>query len=354
MNNISKIRERLTIYDCRAVLILDAVNRFYATGFNSSAGALLITLDNAWFFTDSRYIEAAKSAVREAHVELIDGKQTYIKQVKKIFKDNNITTVGFESSRITHEDYLILSKELNVELTAVDQLIDELRNVKSQEDLDKMIRAQRLSERVFDEILPLISTDITEKQLAAELIYRMLKNGADDTSFSPVIVSGKKSSMPHGVPGNEYIRPGFLTIDFGVRLGGWCSDTTRTLCIGKPDDEMINVYDTVLRAQTAGIGAIRSGVRGIDVDTAARSVISDAGYGEFFGHGFGHSIGLEVHETLKASSVSKDILPAGAVLSAEPGIYLQGKYGVRIEDVVFVTHDGCQNITSLPKDLIVI
>ena len=137
-------------------------------------------------------------------------------------------------------------------------------------------------------------------------------------------------------------------------LDGWCSDTTRTLCIGKPDEEMVKIYDTVLKAQEAGIQAVRGGVKSVDVDAAARTVINDAGYGEYFGHGFGHSIGLEVHESLKASPISEDILPTGAVISAEPGIYLPGRYGVRIEDVLYITGDGCENITNLPKSLVVL
>ena len=147
---------------------------------------------------------------------------------------------------------------------------------------------------------------------------------------------------------------GFLTIDFGVKLDGWVSDTTRTLCVGEPDEEMINVYNTVLQAQEAGIKAVRGGVKGVDVDTAARTVIENAGYGEYFGHGFGHSIGLEVHETLKASQISKDVLPTGAVISAEPGIYLPGRYGVRIEDILYITESGSENITNLPKELTII
>jgi Xaa-Pro aminopeptidase len=234
------------------------------------------------------------------------------------------------------------------------KLLTELRETKTRADLNKMIKAQRLAEKVFNEILPLISTDMTEKDLAAEITYRSVKNGADDKSFDPIVVSGAKSSRPHGVPGSEKIGKGFLTIDFGVKFDGWCSDTTRTLCIGKPDEEMVKVYDTVLKAQEEGIKAVRGGVKAVDVDAAARKVIEDAGYGDYFGHGFGHSIGLQVHESLKASPLSKDILPTGAVISAEPGIYLPGCYGVRIEDVLYITETGSENITKLPKTLTVL
>jgi Xaa-Pro aminopeptidase len=234
------------------------------------------------------------------------------------------------------------------------KLLRDLRAVKSLDDLDKMKKAQRISEKAFDDILPIIGTDITEKQLATELIYRMLKNGADDTGFAPIVVSGPRSSLPHGVPKDRKIVEGFLTIDFGARVDGWCSDTTRTLCVGKPRDEMVRVYETVLAAQEAGIAAARAGIHGREIDAAARAVIDNAGFGKYFDHGFGHGLGLEVHEFPRASQTHDHIIPAGAVISAEPGIYLPGKFGVRIEDLLYITKGGCENITNLPKELIVI
>ena len=336
------------------MMVTGAPGRLYATGFASSGGVLLITSEDAWFFTDSRYIEAARSAISGAHIRLITKDEPYEYQIKAILNEAGITSVGFEDKDVSYAGYLEWKEKLEVELVPAQKLVDDLRAVKSPDDLEMMKKAQRVAEKSFEQILPLISTDITEKQLAAELIYRFLLNGADDKSFDPIVVSGPKSSMPHGVPGDVKIGAGFLTIDFGVRLDGWCSDTTRTLCIGKPDDEMIRVYDTVLEAQETGINAIHAGVLGVDVDAAARAVIENAGYGEYFGHGFGHSLGLEVHESLQASRTSKDTLPAGAVISAEPGIYLPGRYGVRVEDVIYITETGCENITNLPKSLIIV
>jgi len=354
MNNIDKIRQVMPEYKCGAMLITNQVNRLFATGFSSSAGSLLVTETSAWYFVDSRYTEAAKSSITDVYVELIKNEEDTIEKVKKVLEDNDITSVGFEDSSLTFASYKKWSDNLHSELIPAQKLLVDLRSVKSKADLEKMIKAQRLAEKVFEEILPLICTDMTEKDLAAEITYRSQKNGADDKSFDPIVVSGPKSSRPHGVPGNEKISKGFLTIDFGVRLDGWCSDTTRTLCVGKPDDEMVRVYETVLQAQEAGIKAMRGGVKGIDVDAAARNVIENAGYGDYFGHGFGHSIGLEVHEAPNASPLSKDTLPAGAVISAEPGIYLPGRYGVRIEDVLYITETGSENITRLPKELIVL
>ena len=354
MNNIAKIRQALSEQGFSAILISSPASRLFATGFSSSAGALLISAHDAWFFVDSRYIEAAKKAISGAHVLLVSKDDTFPNRINAVLKDNDISSVGFEDGVVTHAGYLEWNEWFEAELLPAQKLINDLRAIKTKSDLEYMKKAQRLAEKTFEEILPLINPKITEKELAAELVYRMLKNGADDKSFDPIVVAGPRSSLPHGVPTNERIGDGFLTIDFGVRLDGWCSDTTRTLCIGKPDDEMIKIYDTVLRAQEAGIKAVHGGAAGCDVDKAARSIIEKAGYGEYFGHGFGHSLGLEVHESLRAAQTSKDILPAGAVISAEPGIYIPGKYGVRIEDVLYVTEKGSENITNLPKNLIVL
>ena len=354
MSNIDRIRRAMPEYGLSAMLILDQVNRLFASGFSSSAGALLVTESKAWYFADARYIEAAEAAIKEASVILITKDETMTDSVGAVVKENNITSIGFEDNIVAYSSHKVWCKEFGDEMIPAQKLITDLREVKSRADIDKMIKAQRIAEKVFEEVLPLINTNMTEKDLVAEITYRSLKNGADDKSFSPIAVSGPKSSRPHGVPGNEKIGKGFLTIDFGVKLDGWCSDTTRTLCIGKPDEEMVRVYDTVLKAQEAGIKAVRGGVKGFDVDTAARTVIEDAGYGEYFGHGFGHSIGLEVHETLKASQISEDVLPTGAVISAEPGIYLPGRFGVRIEDILYITDDGSENITKLPKELTVL
>jgi len=354
MTNIDRIRQAMPGYKCSAILITNPINRLFATGFSSSFGVLIITDTKAWFITDSRYIEAAEAAVKDAQVVLLTKDETSNDAIKSVLKNNKIKSVGFEDGFISYASHKEWVEKFGIRLIPVQKLINDLRSIKSRADIDKLIKAQRLSEKVFEKVLPMINTNITEKDLAAEIIYQSLKNGADDVSFNPIVLSGPNASRPHGVPGNEKITNSFLTIDYGVKLDGWCSDTTRTLCIGKPDDEMIKIYETVLKAQKAGIAAAHGGVKGFDVDNAARKVIEDAGYGEYFGHGFGHAQGLEVHETLRASPLSKDILPAGTVISAEPGIYLPGKYGVRIEDTLYLTENGSENITKLPKELMVL
>ena len=354
MNNLEKIKAVLSDSELDALLITSEANRLYAAGFHSSAGVAVVTASKAWFFTDSRYIEAAESAVTGAEVRLVDREETYSKRINRIIEEESLKTLGFEDGTVTYAEYDEWRGKLTAELKPAQALLTKLRALKSREDLSGLVEVQRISEKAFNEVLPLIAAGVTERELAAELVYRMMRNGADDKSFDPIVVSGVRSSMPHGVPTDEKIGKGFLTIDFGAKKNGWCSDTTRTLCVGAPDEEMGRIYDTVLAAQSAGIAAVRAGVRGADIDAAARQVIESAGYGRYFGHGFGHGLGLEVHETPNAAPSNEKEIPAGAVISAEPGIYLPGRYGVRIEDVVYVTEEGCENITKLPKALLVI
>ena len=218
-----------------------------------------------------------------------------------------------------------------------------------------MIRAQRISEAALAETLPLIKPGMTEKEVAAELVYRMLRHGSEGNSFDPIVVTGKKTSMPHGVPGDEVIREGdFVTMDFGSLSGGYCSDMTRTVAVGSATEEMKNIYAIVLKAQLAGIAAARAGIPGKVIDGAARKVIEDAGYGPYFGHGFGHSLGLDIHEAPNANPRGEALMAENDVCSAEPGIYLPGRFGVRIEDVMHLTKDGAEVLTKSPKELIIL
>ena len=354
MQHLQQIRARLSDFGIDALMLTGEVNRFYATGFRSTDGLAVITQKNAWFFTDSRYIEAARREIEGFQVEMVSDELTYSGAMNDIISSEALRTVGFEEASMTVYDYLVWKEKIPVELKPAQKLMTDLRASKSEEELEEMIMAQRLAEKAFNDVIPLISTKITEKELAAELVYRFLKYGAEDKSFDPIVVSGPRSSMPHGVPTDNKIAEGFLTIDFGVKLGGWCSDTTRTLCIGEPTEEMLIVYDTVLRAQEAGIAAAKAGMTGREVDAVARDLIHEAGYGGYFGHGFGHGVGLDIHESPTLSPRGDVPLPAGAVVSAEPGIYIPGRFGVRIEDVMYLTEEGSRDITMLPKELIIL
>ena len=354
MQHLQQIRSHLSDFGLDALMLTGEVNRFYATGFRSTDGLAVITMNNAWFFTDSRYIEAAKQEITGFQVEMVSNDLTYSGVLCDIITSEDVRNIGFEEASMTVFDYLVWKEKIPAEMKPSQKLLTDLRASKSEEELEQMILSQRLAEKAFNDVIPLITTDMTEKELAAELVYRFLKYGAEDKSFDPIVVSGPRSSMPHGVPTDNRISRGFLTIDFGVKLNGWCSDTTRTLCIGQPTEEMKAVYETVLRAQTAGIEAAKAGMTGKEVDAVARDIIHDAGFGGYFGHGFGHGVGLDIHEAPTLSPRGDTPLPSGAVVSAEPGIYIPGEFGVRIEDVMYLTDVESRDITMLQKELIIL
>ena len=231
-----------------------------------------------------------------------------------------------------------------------------MRSVKTKWEVENIITAQRIAEKAFDDILDFIKVGATEKQIAATLEYKMMCYGAEKPAFDSVVVSGANSSMPHGVPSDKKIEKGdFITMDFGAMYNGYCSDMTRTVCVGFATDEMKTVYNTVLAAQKASEKLVAAGAEGYLVDKGAREVIENAGYGEYFGHATGHGIGLFVHERPTVSPKIKNIkLKTGQIISNEPGIYLPKKFGVRIEDMLFVKKNGCKNLTNSPKDLIIL
>ena len=354
MNKIKDIQQAVANSSCDAMLITGEANRRYATGFRSTAGEVLVTKDEAWFFVDSRYIEAAEEQIKGCKVLQVDRRSDYAAKINEIMNERGLKSLGFEDQVMTYADYNWFKEKLEAELIPSQKILSDLRAVKSPEELELMKTAQRIAEEAFHQILGIISTDITETQLASELTHRMKLLGAEGCSFEPIIVSGEHSSIPHGEAEDVKLKKGFLIMDFGAKYKGYCSDTTRTLCIGKPTDEMRHVYDTVLEAQLAGIAAAKAGVTGDSIDKAARDIIYNNGYKGAFGHAFGHSLGIDIHENPNAAPGVTEIIPAGAVISAEPGIYLKGKFGVRIEDVLHITENGSENLTNLRKDLIIL
>ena len=355
MNHFAKIAGMLESRKLDAVMLTAGPNRLYAAGFRSSAGMALVTRKGAWFFTDSRYIEAAQRSIADARVELVDGKRGYMTWLKEVVADEGIARLGFEEQEMSVAEYERFRAALTCELVGASEMLAELRMVKDPEEIEKMLASQHIAEQAFTELLKEIRPGVTERQLAARLDYLMCTYGAEKPSFDTIVASGANGSKPHAVPSDKEVEAGdFITFDFGAMKDGYCSDTTRTVAVGHVTDEMRKVYDTVLQAQLAGIAAAKAGATGRAVDGAARAVIDAAGYGEYFGHGFGHGLGIEVHEAPTAAPSYDKPLPAGAVISAEPGIYLPGKLGVRIEDVLILTEDGNRNITNLPKELLIL
>ena len=357
MDHFQEIREKLAERELDAIMLTNEANRLYATGFHSTDtdGLALVTRKNTYYFTDSRYTEAAQRVIKNAVMREVGAGRGYGVLVEEVIREEGLQKIGFEDAYMTVQDYERYRKAISFKLVPATDLMLQLRMVKSEEELEAMIGAQRIAERALEDILKEIRPGVTEKEIAARLQYLMLHYGASDMSFDPIVVSGPNGSLPHGVPSEKEIQSGeFVTMDFGCIYRGYCSDMTRTVAVGSVTDEMREVYETVLKAQLAGIEAAKAGATGKEVDGAARSVITEAGYGKYFGHSFGHGVGVEIHEMPNASPMNENPLTEGAVISAEPGIYLPGKLGVRIEDVIVLTKDGCRNITKAPKELLIL
>ena len=354
-NNIERIKGVLDQHGLDAMLVTGMSTRRYASGFPSSAGALIVTKTDAYFFVDGRYIEAATNKITGAGVELITQQEGYEAKLSRVIADHGLKTIGIEEETMTYGQFMRFDKALSADLVPAQKLIIQLRQSKTEAELEKMITVQRIAEKALDEVLGLIKPGMTEREIATELTTRMRNHGAYGNSFDPIVVTGVNSSMPHGVPGDTKVKEGdFITMDFGAMLDGYVSDMTRTVAVGYATDEMKKVYNTVLEAQLAGIAVAKAGVPGVEIHNAAAKVIADAGYGEYFTHGFGHSLGMDVHEAPNANPANPDPMPVGAVISAEPGIYLPGRFGVRIEDVIYLRENDNINITKAPKELIIL
>ncbi len=363
MNHYVNISSALEAENLDAILLTGEANRFYASGFFTPGAdaTALVTRKDAIFFTDARYTEAAARRLEGAELREVKPGKGLLDQLKELVFLKGIRRLGFEDAAMSVQSFRRLEKALDeeghppCELVPASEPILKLRQTKDAEELQAMEAAQGVAERALEDILKEIRPGVTEKEIAARLQYLMLHYGASDMSFDPIVVSGPNGSLPHGVPSEKEIQSGeFVTMDFGCVYDGYCSDMTRTVAVGSVTEEMERVYKTVLAAQEAGIAAARAGVPGKDVDAAARSVIAEAGYGEYFSHSFGHGVGVEIHEAPNAASSNEKPLPAGAVISAEPGIYIPGKLGVRIEDVILITPEGRRNLTKAPKELIIL
>ena len=337
------------------LLLTSRYSRHYGAEFDIAEGAAIVTAKGCRYFTDSRYIESAQNNLKGFQVLMVDRDHSYFKLLNEAIADFGVTMLGYEENYLTVAEFMGYEANLNAKLIPFNKQINGFRGVKEEWELDLLRKAQQIADKAFAEVLPRIHAGMTELELQAELIYCMYKNGAQGLSFDPIVVSGPNTSMPHGVAGERVIQAGdFVTMDFGVLYRGYCSDMTRTVAVGYATEEMKKVYDTVLQAQLAGIAATKAGVPGKDIDAAARDVITAAGYGPYFGHGYGHSLGLEIHEAPNPNPGNAEPMPENAVASAEPGIYLPGKFGVRIEDVTIYRQDGCENIAHSPKNLIIV
>ena len=342
--------------DIDSALIITPQNRRYFTGFEASDGFVLASRNKNIFWTDSRYIEAARETASGCEVRL--GTDAY-NQISEEMAEQGLKNVIVEASGVTLAQFADIQAKLAdvsvIGTKELDDAINALRSVKSEEEVALIVKAQKIAEEALGHMFGFIRPGMTEKQVQLELDFYMLSHGAEALSFETIAVAGANSSKPHGVPGNYVIQNGdFLTLDFGATYGGYHSDMTRTVAVGSATEEMKKVYNVVLEAQLAGIDALCPGLACKDADGAARSVIEAAGYGEYFGHGTGHGVGIEIHEHPYDSMRSKETLAAGNVVTIEPGIYLPGKFGVRIEDMALITPDGRRLLTWAKKDLVIL
>ncbi len=351
MNNLEKYRSVLG-QEFDGLFLTSRYSRMYAAEFDIAEGYAVVGKNGARYFTDSRYIESAQKGIHGFEVVEIGMKHPVSDAVNEALRDFGIEKLGFEEAYLTVAELNVFEEKLHAQFVPAQEKITAFRASKEPWEIDRMIRAQEITDAAFEEVCTRLKEGMTEKELAAELIYCLYKNGAEGLSFDPIVVSGPNTSMPHGVPGDRKLRKGdFITMDFGVIYQGYCSDMTRTVALGYATDEMKKVYDTVLKAQLAGIAATKAGVTGQAIDKAARDVIAAAGYGDYFGHSYGHSLGLEIHESPNCAPRNDQPMPLHAVASAEPGIYLPDKFGVRIEDVVVFEADHGRIITKSPKEL---
>ena len=354
MKNLEKY---LSILDGEVdgLLLTSRFSRHYGAEYDIAEGVAVVSKVGCRYFTDSRYIEAAQKGIQGFEVLEMSRANPFHKLINEAIADFHITALGYEEDYLTVAQLRGYEEKLAARLVPMNSAIHSFRSVKEDWELERMRKAQAMTDLAFSEVLDRIKAGMTEKQLQAELIYCLYKNGAEGLAFDPIVVSGPNTSLPHGVATDRVIREGdFVTMDFGVILEGYCSDMTRTVAVGYATKEMEAVYNTVLQAQLAGIAASKAGATGAQIDGAARKVIADAGYGDFFGHGYGHSIGMECHETPNCNPSGQTPMQVNMVSSAEPGIYLPGKFGVRIEDLVIFKEDGCENITASPKNLIIV
>lgn len=357
MTKLKRLRTELENTGAEAILISSCLNQRYISSFSYTDGYILVLRDRAYLLADFRYIEDAEKKVSKKDFEIIQPQYSQIKLIFELLHENSVKNILIEESALTVADYSRLKSSANgINLIAGgSKILDNLRSVKDAEEIFAMSKAQNITDAAFNHIVNFIRADMTEKEIALEIEFFMRKHGAEGTSFDTIAVSGSASSMPHGVPRNVTLEKGFLTMDFGCIYDGYCSDMTRTISIGKADDDMKKLYNTVLTAQKEALSSAEGGEKNCFLlDLTARDIINRAGYIGCFGHSLGHGVGMYIHEFPRlAPGVDKSAeLTVGNVVTFEPGIYIAGKYGCRIEDMVAITENGIKNFTHSPKELI--
>nr|WP_154307747.1 Xaa-Pro peptidase family protein [Metabacillus lacus] len=351
---LEKLQGSLKDLQVDGLLVTSDVNRRYLTGFTGTAGVALVSGEKAAFLTDFRYVKQAEEQIKD--FQIIEHKRPLIEEAAAAAKQMGIGRLGFEQDHLTYSTYKAYEKEMSgIELVPVSGAVEKLRLIKSPSEIKILKEAAEIADAAFQHILKFIQPGLKEVEVANELEFFMRKNGAASSSFDMIVASGIRSALPHGVASSKVIEKGdFVTLDFGAYYKGYCSDITRTISVGEPKDELKKIYETVLKAQLLGMEGIKPGMTGREADALTRDYITEKGYGEYFGHSTGHGLGMEVHEGPALSVKSDTVLEPGMVVTVEPGIYVAGLGGVRIEDDTVITEYGNESLTASPKELIIL
>lgn len=344
------IKDILKDYGVNAALVITASNTFYLSGYESTNCRILITNDKDYFFTDMRYLEEAKNAIGDRFEVLLGG----VEEIKGIVDDLCVKALGVEEN-VSYGEYRSLEELFKgVEFVAVDEAFSKIRAIKTEREISLIKTAQRVTETAFNEILPFIKEGVTEIEIAARLEYIMLKNGCE-LAFDSIVAFGENGSKPHAHRSERKLRRGeFVTMDFGAKYKGYCSDMTRTVALGAVDERKARAYNAVLEANKLAEKAIKIGEKCCDIDAVARNYLAKFSLDKFFSHSLGHSVGVDIHEMPAFSPRCDEVLKEGMIITVEPGVYLEGDFGLRIEDMALVTKNGAEILTHADKNLIVL
>lgn len=350
---LNKLRISLEENGVDALLITNEYSRRYMTGFTGTAGVAIVSKNDAVFITDFRYTEQAANQIKDFRI--VKYSQTLIEEVANQITEMGIKSLGFEKDDLTYSGYELYKQVILADFVPLSGLVEKIRLIKTEEEINIVKAACRIADQAYEYIVTYIKPGMTELDVSNELEFFMRKLGATSSSFDTIVASGVRSALPHGVATNKVIEQGdFVTLDFGAVFNGYISDTTRTLAVGEPSEQLKEIYQVVLDAQLLALEKVKPGMTGIEADAIARDYIASKGYGEAFGHSLGHGIGLEVHEGPGLSSRSAITLEPGMIITIEPGIYLPNIGGVRIEDDALVTENGLEKLTHSTKELLIL
>lgn len=353
ISRVANLRKEMIEEDISSFLITSSYNLRYLTGFTGTTGVALITLEEAFFITDFRYTEQAETQCEG--YKIVQNHGPIFDVVADLVEEKELINLAFEEATVSFKEYVQLEMILEVDLIPVSGMIEELREIKDDSEIEIIQKACEIADQAFSHILTYIKPGMTEIQVANELDFHMRSLGASGVSFETIVASGLRSAMPHGVASEKVIEQGdFITIDFGCYYQGYVSDMTRTISLGEPSEKLKEIYQIVKEAQQKVLDIAKPGMAGAELDAVARDFITSKGYGEAFGHSTGHGIGLEIHEGPNVSKMAEKVFVSGNVITNEPGIYLPGIGGVRIEDDMLVTDNGIKRLTHSEKELIIL